>query len=66
MTNEFVTTETKFTIHFATINTSFFQILFTILFTFTIHFATINTFVDDLISLFKLLFTIHFATINTN
>ena len=56
----------RFTIHFATINTS--NIPFNIIFSsiFTIHFATINTGIFDEFGVEIFVFTIHFATINTN
>ena len=54
-----------FTIHFATINTTFHNSVIILLLLFTIHFATINT-CNGLFRISNFLgFTIHFATINT-
>ena len=55
----------KFTIHFATINTSPKISLSYVAPVFTIHFATINTLIVGITSYNKVSFTIHFATINT-
>ena len=56
----------KFTIHFATINTSPKISLSYVAPVFTIHFATINTKLEKQLNNDYLKFTIHFATINTD
>ena len=56
---------TRFTIHFATINTNFQMKVGQKLQLFTIHFATINTNYTFEVEILLKTFTIHFATINT-
>ena len=56
----------KFTLHFATINTTDGLSNFGFSNLFTLHFATINTVEEMQFLLIKLEFTLHFATINTS
>ena len=60
-----ISTIAKFTLHFATINTSACSLLVFNSMTFTLHFATINTTVLEGKRLAEIIFTLHFATINT-
>ena len=61
----FLSIKKRFTLHFATINTSCGKKVYNVLPEFTLHFATINTKQREWGKIQTDKFTLHFATINT-